>query len=329
MIITQELTSLQAREKPIVLAAGFFDGVHIGHQSVIKHAICAAREVGGESWLMTFSPHPMKVLKPEIAPLMITAEKHKLALMEAYGIDGAIVIPFTREFASTPPSDFAAWLFRCAPTLKEIVVGENWRFGAKAAGTPELLANLGEVAGITVQTMPPVMHCDEAVSSTRIRAAIQAGDLPQARQMLGRPAGVLGTVIHGREIGRKLGFPSANIDPHNEVLPPHGIYAVDARIKNEFHIGALSYGSRPTFDGHKDNEIPILELHLIDFDRDLYDQNIEIFLLTKLRDQWKFETPEALQQQIALDVEHTRIANTQHGMPEEQKLFLRHGAMHL
>ena len=329
MITTENLHDLQIREKPIMLAAGFFDGVHLGHQSVIAHAIQSAQAQDGEAWVMTFAPHPMKVLKPEIAPLMLTSLEHKLALLEAHGVDGTIILPFTRELAATSPVDFANWLFHCAPSLTQVVVGENWRFGSRAAGTPDLLAEFGRDAGVSVHTMPPVMYRDAPISSTRIRDAIQSGELETAAAMLGRPPGILGTVIPGRAVGRTLGFPSANLDPHNEVLPPQGIYAVEARIGDQFHAGALSYGTRPTFDGNDPGIPPVIELHLIDFDGTIYGKNIETFLLTKLRDQWHFENVESLTAQIAKDVEQTRAIINTRGMSPEHKAFLRNGSRHL
>ncbi len=329
MITTENLHDLQIREKPIMLAAGFFDGVHLGHQSVIAHAIQSAKAQDGEAWVMTFAPHPMKVLKPEIAPLMLTSLEHKLALLEAHGVDGTIILPFTRELAATSPVDFANWLFHCAPSLTQVVVGENWRFGSRAAGTPDLLAEFGRDAGVSVHTMPPVMYRDAPISSTRIRDAIQSGELETAAAMLGRPPGILGTVIPGRAVGRTLGFPSANIDPHNEVLPPIGIYAVEARVGNTFYAGAFSYGRRPTFDGKDSMSAPVLELHLIDFEGDLYGRNVEIFLLKRLRDEWHFDSTDALVMQIAKDVEQTRAIIAAHGLPPEHKAFLRNGSRHL
>ena len=329
MITTEYLHDLQVRKKPITLAAGFFDGVHRGHQAVIDHAIHSAHAQNGEAWVMTFAPHPMKVLKPEIAPLMLTSLEHKLALLEAQGVDGTIILPFTRELAGTSPSDFANWLFHCAPSLTQVVVGENWRFGSRAAGTPELLAEYGSEAEVSVHTMAPILYGNSPISSTRIRTAIQSGDLEMAASMLGRPPGILGTVIPGRAIGRTLGFPSANIDPHNEVLPPIGIYAVEARVGNTFYAGAFSYGRRPTFDGAHSDSPPVLELHLIDFEGDLYGRNVEMFLLKRIRDEWHFDSTDALVLQIAKDVEQTRAIIAAYGLPPEHKAFLRNGTRHL
>ena len=316
-----DLQQLRDQTKPIVLAAGFFDGLHCGHRSIIEYAKTAARKHQGEAWMLTFDRHPLKVLRPEIAPLMLTSTEHKLRLIEASGIDGCMVLPFTRELAATPAEEFAAWLLHCAPTLAEVVVGENWRFGFKAAGTPELLRELGAEADLTVTSLKPVLDENEIISSTSIRTAITHGELEHAAQMLGRPVSVLGTVVHGHAIGRTLGYPSANIDPHNEALPPMGVYAVQALVNGRFYDGALNFGKRPTFE--KNNAIPpILELHLLDFEGSIYDDDIEAYFIEHLRDEWYFATVEELKEQIAKDIQNTRNILATKGLSAEMKARL-------
>jgi riboflavin kinase/FMN adenylyltransferase len=316
-----DLQQLRDQTKPIVLAAGFFDGLHCGHRSIIEYAKTAARKHQGEAWMLTFDRHPLKVLRPEIAPLMLTSTEHKLRLIEASGIDGCMVLPFTRELAATPAEEFAAWLLHCAPTLAEVVVGENWRFGFKAAGTPELLRELGAEADLTVTCLKPVLDENEIISSTSIRTAITHGELEHAAQMLGRPVSVLGTVVHGHAIGRTLGYPSANIDPHNEALPPMGVYAVQALVNGIFYDGALNFGKRPTFE--KNNAIPpILELHLLDFEGSIYDDDIEAYFIEHLRDEWYFATIEELKAQIAKDIQNTRDILATKGLSAEMKARL-------
>jgi riboflavin kinase/FMN adenylyltransferase len=321
----QDLSELRTRTKPITVAAGFFDGVHRGHRSIIDYTKAAALRHGGEAWILTFDRHPLKVLRPSGAPLMLTSTDHKLALISACDVDGCVMLPFSQELASMPAAEFAAWLLHCAPTLSEIIVGENWRFGAKAGGTPDLLRELGSEANLTVTPLPPVMDNNEIVSSTRIRAAILRGELDHAASMLGRPVSVLGTVIQGRAIGRTLGFPSANIDPHNEALPPLGVYAVQALVDGKFYDGALNFGTRPTFD--KDMAIPpVLELHLLDFEGSLYSDTIEAYFIKHLRDEWYFATTGELSTQIALDVRDTREILKKHGLSSEAKASLCHAA---
>jgi len=321
MIVIHDLKPLQQREKPIVLACGFFDGVHIGHRRVLERALAGARRLGGEAWVMTFDAHPLKVLKPEAAPLLITSTNHKLSLLHQAGLDGCILLPFSRELAATPAEAFAQWLFHCAPTLREVVTGENWHFGAKAQGTPQMLADLGAHMHIQVIAAPPVMHGGETVSSSRIRQAITCGNLAEATLMLGRPPSVLGTVVHGRAIGRTLGYPSANIDPHNEALPPLGVYAVQAFVDGTLYDGAMNFGTRPTFD-HDQAVPPLLELHLLDFNGSLYDQDIEAFFIERLRDEWYFATIDELKTQIADDVRRTREILASKGLTPEQQATL-------
>ncbi len=323
MKITHKLCELRPRTGPVVLAAGFFDGVHNGHRRIFAQTTQSARKCGGEAWVLTFDTHPLKVLRPETAPLLLTSTPHKLALIRNCNVDGCVVLPFTEELATMPPADFAAWLFHCAPTLSEIVVGENWRFGGQAVGTPELLRSLGQESGLTVTTVPPVLDDGQPVSSTRVRMAVMHGELEHAALMLGRPASVLGTVVPGRAVGRTLGYPSANIDPHNEALPPLGVYAVQAIVQGRFYDGVMNFGTRPTFD--KDKAVPpILELHLLDFEGTLYDEDIEAYFLKRLRDEWYFATIEELKEQIAEDVRQTRAVLSETGLSQTAKAALAH-----
>ena len=307
MKIIRKLQSFAAYDKPVVLAMGFFDGVHFGHCSILDHAVVAAREIGGEAWVMTFDVHPLKVLSPESAPLMITSIRHKLALMKKRGLTGALLLPFSREFAALTPEKFADELFSSMPKLHAIVTGENWRFGAAGAGTPQLLSSIAAEHSVKVTTLPPVLDEDKPVSSTRIRNAIMRGELEHAARMLGRPPSVLGTVVHGHAIGRKLGFPSANIDPHNEALPPLGVYAVRANVRDKLYDGVLNFGTRPTFTRDSDKrQSPILELHLMNFNDSLYHEDIEASFIRHIRDEWYFSTVDELKARIAEDIRIAR-----------------------
>lgn len=306
MKIIKDLHSFPKQAKPIALAAGFFDGLHLGHRRILEYTMESARKHDGEAWVLTFDTHPLKTLHPEAAPLMLTSTKHKLELIHSCGITGCIMLPFSKEIASMPPIEFADWLFHCVPTLSEIITGENWRFGVKATGTPELLQELEVKENLIVTALPPVLDGDQPISSTRIRTAIMQGDLEHAAAMLGRPASVLGTVVHGRAIGRQLGYPSANIDPHNEALPPIGVYAVRASVDGKMYDGVLNFGTRPTFDKNKAVP-PVLELHILDFSGSLYDQDIEALFIARLRDEWYFSTIEELKEQIQKDVEKARM----------------------
>ena len=297
------LSALREATRPIVLAAGFFDGVHHGHAAVLQYARERARELDGEAWVLTFDTHPMRILAPGSAPLLLTSAAHKVRLLADRGMDGCILHPFTAELAALPPTAFAELLLHCAPTLRAIVVGEDWRFGAGGKGTPALLAALGAPEGLRVHTVPPVIHANEPVSSTRVRFAIMKGELAEAAAMLGRPPSVLGTVVHGHKIGRTLGFPSANLDPHNEALPPLGVYAVLAVVDGKLIDGVMNFGTRPTFDP-SEAAPATLELHLLDFRGDLYGHDIEAFFIAHLREEWYFSSVDELRDQIKLDVRH-------------------------
>ncbi len=304
MKIIRKLHSFSDYDCPIVLAAGFFDGVHRGHCAILDYAATAARRMKGEAWVLTFDVHPLKILNPDVAPLMITSTRHKLSLMKERGLTGALLLPFSRELAEMPPKNFASELFQNIPTLSEIVTGENWRFGAGGKGTPRLLQEVATPSQVKISALSPVLNGNLPISSTRIRTAIQQGNLEQATAMLGRPPSVLGTVIHGHAIGRTLGFPSANIDPHNEALPPLGVYAVRARVRNKVYDGVLNFGTRPTFQREKGQRVPpVLELHLINFNGCLYDEDIEAEFIAHIRDEWYFSSTEELIAQIKKDVQ--------------------------
>jgi len=298
------LARLREESGPIVLAAGFFDGVHTGHQKVIGATIERAKALGGEAWVLTFDTHPLKILNPEAAPLLLTANRHKLMLLQRTCLHGCLMLPFTRELASSEPRAFVRSLRESIPGLAEIMVGQNWRFGRHGKGTPGLVKRMGKMLGLTLDVVRPVVRKGETVSSTRIRAEILRGNLDEAAAMLGRPVNILGTVVRGRSIGREIGFPTANLDPHNEVLPPHGVYAVHTVLGSTPLEGVMNFGLRPTVtDG---DSIPTLELHLFDFHGDLYGRDIEVFFADFLRPEKSFPDMQAMAQQIARDAERAR-----------------------
>ncbi len=305
MKVFTKLERLKRRRRPILLAAGFFDGIHRGHAKVITRTIDRARELGGEAWVLTFDTHPLRVLNPEAAPLLLTANRHKLALLERTGVDGCLMLPFTRTQAAVEPRAFVTHLRECIPSLAELVVGRNWRFGHHGRGTPGLVSRMGRNTDLRVTVVAPVVYKAETISSTRIRAEILRGNLDEAAAMLGRRVSILGTVTTGRSVGRKLGFPTANLDPHNEVLPPHGVYAVRAVIKGRLRCGVMNFGLRPTLtDGHS---IPTLELHVFDFSGDLYGKDIEVFFARFMREERKFDSLESMRRAIAEDIISARV----------------------
>ncbi len=299
------LEQLQEESRPIVLAAGAFDGVHRGHQVVIQHALDRARAVGGSAWVMTFDPHPLKLLRPDIAPPLLTSTPHKLRLLQALGLDGCALLTFTHTLAAVEPEPFIADLKQAVPHLAALVVGSNWTFGHRARGTTRWLGELAPRYGFTADIVAGVTLGGQAISSTRIRKAVSAGQLDDAADLLGRPFSMYGTVIHGTKLGRKLGYPTANVDPHNEVRPPAGIYAVRMHVDGVVHPGAAFLTDHP--DPRK-GPPDMVEVHLIDRDLDLYGKDVEVFFVKRLRDEQRYKSLDALKQQIALDVAQARGA---------------------
>ena len=299
------LNQRHATRQPILMAIGFFDGVHRGHQNLIRRAVRASRQGLGETWIMTFDPHPRKVLSPASAPALLTSTSHKLRILESLGATGCVVTPFTTAYARQEPETFIASVIRSFPTLSRIIIGQNWTFGRHGRGNATLLKMLAGNYGFQVVTIPPVCWRGQPVSSTRIRSAVAGGRLADAARMLGRPFSILGTVIPGHQIGRTLGIPTANLDPHNEVHPPPGVYAVMAIINRKYYPGVVNLGTQPTI-GRRRPKTPILELHVLDLRRNLYGKDIEIIFLKRLRAERKFSSREALRAQIIRDINRAR-----------------------
>lgn len=296
---------------PIVLAAGFFDGVHKGHRLVLESTVERAREIGGQSWVLTFDRHPLAVLAPSKCPPLLCTLEERLRLLEATGVDGVLLLEFTRRLAVQEPETFVRWL--CGKPhgdatrlsdhakLSEIRCGDNWRFGRRAAGTPELLARCGERYGFRVVIVPYAEYQGVEISSTRIRYAVREGRLADAAAMLGRPYSIRDTVVRGRGVGQTLCVATANIQPRIGVLPPNGVYAVRVIADGTAYNGVANLGVHPTF-ADAQTAGAVLETHLLDFTGDLYGKEIEVCFLGRLRDERAFVSPEALVTQIGEDM---------------------------
>lgn len=318
MLHVKNPEEIPAAGKPVVLAMGCFDGVHIGHQKVIAAAVEQARVRRGEAWVFTFNPHPAKVLSPHRAPPLISAPLCRMRQFESLGVHGVIEIPFDKTFAHTEPEQFLRELWNRLPTLSGIVCGTDWSFGYQAGGKFGTLEKLCAAHGITATAVPPVLYGEEKTSSTHIRQAVRSGDIPLAEQMLGRPFCIFGTVVKGRGVGRGLGFPTANIRPENELIPAPGVYAAVTKVESQkSKAGSLDSEARPStlpvpsalFIGERktfhDSE-PVIEVYLIDFDGDLYGQQLEVCLVKKIRDVQPFPSKEALIAQIENDIAQIR-----------------------
>ena len=289
---------------PVFLAIGVFDGVHLGHQAVIRRALDDARSAGGTAVVVTFQPHPLRVTRPDDAPRLLTSTAHKARLLEQLGVEELLIVPFTLEFAALPPEDFVLELHAACAPLREICVGHTWEFGKGRAGNLSLLKTMGDQLGFDEVGIAAVEIGGEIVSSTLIRAAVEAGDLDQAARLLGRTFTILGTVVPGDQIGRTLGFPTANLGTHNEQFPPNGVYAVEALCAGKTFPGVVNIGVRPTVPGATGQRL--LELHLLGFSGNLYGQDVEVAFRRFLRPEQKFPGLDALKTQIACDVSHAR-----------------------
>ena len=299
----ESLDELAGVKAPLHLAMGVFDGVHVGHRAVIGAAVDGAAASDGVAGLLTLEPHPIQVLAPEKAPRRILASiTHKERLVEGLGVSVMLVLPFTRELAEQDAEEFAAILFAAVPDLRMISVGEDWRFGKGRRGTVAMLRELGAAHGVELVAAAPVMQRGERVSSTRIRQALRDGNLEAAGAMLGRPYTVLGTVVKGRQLGGKIGVPTANIEVGDEQLPPDGVYVVTAEVGGVVRKGVGNLGMRPTVGAER----RLLEVHIFDFDGDLYGQEMEVCFGRYLRGERKFAGLDELKAQIAKDMEEAR-----------------------
>jgi riboflavin kinase/FMN adenylyltransferase len=301
-LICNSLEELAAIRQPLHLALGVFDGVHIGHQAVIRRAVEAAGREGGLAGLLTFDPHPIRVIAPEKAPAsLLESLDHKAKIVSGLGIGVFIPLHFDAGMAVMEASEFIERL--TAAPVRTMAVGEDWRFGHRRRGDVALLQSESEMRGFHLDAVPPVMFEGDRISSTRIRQAIHDGNLDEASGMLGRPYSVSGPVVRGEQLGRQLGFPTANIATGEVQLPPDGVWAVRVSgASGQSWGGVANLGVRPTVGGAK----RLLEVHLFDFSGDLYGQNLEVFFETRLRGEMKFPTLEVLRWQIANDVTAAR-----------------------
>jgi riboflavin kinase/FMN adenylyltransferase len=288
--------------KGCAICLGNFDGVHLGHQALFAEAARHGRLVA-----LTFQPHPGKVLQPQLAPRLIVSEVRKLELLEAQGVQAVIVQPFSAEYARTPPEEFEGSLLD-GVGARTVVVGYDFTYGSKRAGTVASLERAAGLRGAQVKTVPAVSLEGVVVSSSKIREYVLEGRVEAAARLLGRPFDLDGLVVPGAGRGRTIGFPTANIDTTNELRPPSGVYAVRARVLGEPEVrwygGAANIGVKPTFG---EGEVTI-EAHLLDYAGDLYGQRLRVEFLERLRPEKRFASVSELSSQIGRDLEAARAA---------------------
>jgi riboflavin kinase/FMN adenylyltransferase len=290
--------------KNAVVTTGTFDGVHIGHQQIIRRLKETAVRIGGETVLLTFFPHPRMVLFPDRKQLLLNTQEEKARLLEKAGIDHLIVHPFTREFSMLSSKDFIEDILVRKLGTRMLVIGHDHHFGRNREGSFDHLRQFGPVYGFDVEEIPAKEVENMNVSSTRIRNAIEAGDVSTARSFLGYNYLLEGTVVKGRQLGRTIGFPTANIlvTDSNKMVPADGVYAVKVERKGESLVGMLNIGMRPTVDG----KFRTIEVNILDFEADLYGESLILEFVKRIRDEKKFDGLEALKQQLANDRQATR-----------------------
>jgi riboflavin kinase/FMN adenylyltransferase len=300
MKIIRAANELKAEGKKICLAIGFFDGVHLGHQQIIRQTISDARQHDAIAVVLTFDRHPNSIVAPDRVPPLIYSLPQKLRAIESLGADALFLIQFDKKFSEQTGKEFIRNLSHDLGKVHSVCVGADFVFGHKRSGDVALLKKLGAELNFSVHGLAAISLDGEVVSSTRIRETIRAGDFDAASQMLGRTYAISGRVVEGDRLGHKLGFPTANLDAANLILPPNGVYSGCTKLKGLFYRVALNIGLRPTVASAK----PQLrvEAHLLDFDGKLYGEDLEIEIGEKLREECKFASPEKLREQIVLDI---------------------------
>jgi len=283
---------MKKTSNPAAVTIGIFDGVHRGHQVILKKVIKEAKKLRLKSIVITFQPHPVKVMNPGAAIPLLMSPEHRIRLIRKMGVDQCLVKRFSKKFSKLKPEDFIKKILIDKLKLKVLVTGRNFLFGFKEKGNIELLKKLSKNYDFKLYSVKPVRIEGDLVSSTRIRQAILKGDLAFASKMLGRPVTILGTVVKGRSVGREIGFPTANIDPHHEAIPPSGVYSVDVRIDEKLYHGILNISRHN-----------VIEAHIFKFKRNIYSRDIEVIFKKKIRNEKRFKSLNALQNQIRLDIQ--------------------------
>jgi riboflavin kinase/FMN adenylyltransferase len=295
---------LKPGSRKVCLAIGFFDGVHLGHQQIIRQTITDARQHGALALVITFDQHPNSVVAPARVPPLIYSLPQKLRAIESLGPEALLLIHFDKAFSQKSGEAFIRELAAAWSGIQSICVGANFVFGHKRGGNVELLKQLGTELKFVVHGLAAVSLDRKPVSSTRIREAIRAGELDLASQMLGRAYSIATPVVEGDKLGRQLGFPTANLDTRGIALPPNGVYAIHTLVRGQTHRAVLNIGTRPTLENP--NPAIRVEAHLLDFNGELYGDELEIVFAEKLRNEQKFPSVGELKAQIARDIERAK-----------------------
>jgi riboflavin kinase/FMN adenylyltransferase len=285
-----------------VVTIGSYDGLHLGHQEIIKRVIERAKGEEGEAVVLTFEPHPVKFLHPQLWIPLITPYRKKMMLLERFGVDCTINLPFTKDLAQQSAKEFIQGIVQERIAPRWVIVGFNFTFGKDRTGTAEALKEMGARLGFEVEIVPPYAVNGEVVSSTRIRELIAEGNIKEAKRMLGRDFIIMGRVMYGHARGKGLGFPTANLEITSDLYPKHGVYAATVTQGEETYHGVVNIGTNPTF---KDEEFAV-EVLLFNYQGNLYGKELQVALVDRLRDEQTFPSPDALVQQIEKDVQKAK-----------------------
>jgi riboflavin kinase/FMN adenylyltransferase len=302
MRIIDDLTFTKEDFASPVVTVGNYDGLHVGHQAIIKRVIELAREVKGESVVLTFEPHPVKFLQPELQIPLITPYRKKMMLLTQFGVDVTINLPFSEDIARMSAKEFIQEIVQKRIAPRRVVVGFNFTFGKGRTGSPEELIKIGKGLDFGVEIIPPFQVAGEVVSSTRIRELIAQGDIAEANHMLGGNFFMLGRVIHGHARGKGLGFPTANLEITQDLYPKDGVYAATVIVDEQSYDGVVNIGTNPTFG---DEQLAV-EVLLFDYQGDLYGKELQVALVDKLRDEQTFPSVDALKRQIGQDIQKAK-----------------------
>lgn len=302
MLIYRTIEEIPAPFPHAVVTVGNFDGVHLGHRAIFKKISQAAMELGGVSVVVTFAPHPLKVLAPERDFRLITTYAEKERLIAESGIDVLVIVPFTREFSNISAEKFVREILVRSIGMKSLVIGFDYVFGKNRQGDVNLLRKLGEEISFSVEVLDQVGNGETGFSSSMVRELISAGDVRGVVSLLGRYFSVGGEVVHGFHRGKQLGFPTANIEVEEDLLPKPGVYAVKVEGDGWGRDGACNIGNNPTFYGSS----VTVEVHLLDFDADLYGSSLRIYFVERVRDEREFTDVFSLQEAIRNDVSRCR-----------------------
>jgi riboflavin kinase/FMN adenylyltransferase len=285
-----------------VLTIGNFDGVHLGHREIFRRVVDKAHELQGTAVVVTFEPHPLRVLAPDKAPLQLNTPEEKVRLLAASCIDLLVVLNFTRQLAEMPAEDFVRDILVGKLAVQHLIVGYDYAFGRNRQGDTKFLAAQAKLHNFTLEILEPIRAEQQAHSSTSIRKVLREGRVADAVKVLGRNFTLDGEVVHGDGRGRQLGFPTANLVTEKEILPRDGVYAVKVKWHDQYYDGVINIGYRPTFAA----SAPTLEIHLLDFQGDLYTERLRIYFVDRLRDELKFSSVEALKDAVAVDIVRAR-----------------------